>query len=427
MEVCIKCVKCGDCSILREHEQLIVDCGSDNQSPPLSRRKFAYSAIHSDLGRTATSDILVSHFDADHFCGFLELEDPPLFAPIIRTAYLPWSIVDGKPIYVGALTRLLAVAPPDTYGLRLSKLTLELFARLDKVCKRVRFLHSGDTFRLDSESFRVLWPQIDRVPMVPPAPVMPVTSDSDADYELEYSARSLVPYGEVERDLEQQLSRILTRDECSNRAPMLGEDINRFSGALEEYLYLAHGGEDAEESRSALSRTLELALALDRAREALWSVLDRSSDAAKALASFALAQYHALVNCMNALSIVFDLPGRVLFPGDAPPEVIAYIAAHPTLSFQGPYRAVKLPHHGTEAYFCPQLPQAEQYIISNGGYQRRPVGRRFLDSLPHGEVYCTNAHRPPAGDDPYCTYLREESRCADCCRPVSTDQKTLHI
>ena len=203
-----------------------------------------------------------------------------------------------------------------------------------------------------------------------------------------------------------------------------------FSDALGAYLQLLHGREPVQGGRARLEEILALATTLERGRERLWSGLDRNSDAAKALASFALKQYHALVNCMNALSIVFDQPGRVLFTGDAPPQVMAHIAAHPTNSFQGPYRLVKVPHHGTDRYYTPVLPQAEAYVVSNGGYQRRPVGRQFLDECllrrPGCKIYCTNAHRPPAGAS-FCTYRDAEGGCAGFCHPISGKEQVLTI
>ena len=141
---------------------------------------------------------------------------------------------------------------------------------------------------------------------------------------------------------------------------------------------------------------------------------------------FAKAQYHRLVDGLNAMSVVCDLEDRVLFLGDAPPHVVDHIHGSGA-GFRRFYQVVKLQHHGTGAYFTPKTPAGDHYILSNGGYERRKVGVNPIKSLtrqPSCLLHCTDAHDDPAR---FCRYARDCGGCSPNCRPVTGDELVLPL
>ena len=252
----------------------------------------------------------------------------------------------------------------------------------------------------------MLWPQVE--PALKTLPICGKKGFLEADASME----------EVFSALGREISGELLED-----GPLL-------TGALERYLLLLHDGPLAEGARREALETLKAARAqADGLRRALWG--DEAEGLRppypaylKALADFSRQQYHVLVNGVNACGIIFQWKDKVLFPGDAPPAVISFLSDQGR--FRDRYQIVKLPHHGTGRYFSPALPQAEQYIISNGGYRRRAVGKETLEGLASTgcAFLCTDAHTAPAE---FCRYYQAEGRCHPACIPITGQQQVTPL
>lgn len=409
----IKRMRYGDCAVLEgRRARLIVDCGSDNQAADgsLTTRDFAYAAIAAQVNDLMPTHILVSHLHTDHYRGFLNLgkDVPPLFcaAPPVDTAFLPWIILGGRAVLAAPFARLYLAAPPRTLAHELARGLLELLLILEQEAEHRQMLQAGDVVPLEGGKLEVLWPQVE--PALKTLPICGKKGFLEADASME----------EVFSALGREISGELLED-----GPLL-------TGALERYLLLLHDGPLAEGARREALETLKAArVQADGLRRALWG--DEAEGLRppypahlQALADFSRQQYHVLVNGVNACGIIFQRKDKVLFPGDAPPAVISFLSDQGR--FRDRYQIVKLPHHGTGRYFSPALPQAEQYIISNGGYRRRTVGKETLEGLASTgcAFLCTDAHTAPAE---FCRYYQAEGHCHPACVPITGQQQVIPL
>lgn len=411
----IKRMRFGNCTVLEgRRSRLIVDCGGRNQAADgsLSARAFAYAAIAPQVGDLLPTHILISHLHTDHYRGFLELgrDTPPLFRgnPPVAAAYLPWVILGGRAVLAAPFARLYLTAPPRTLAHQLALGLLELLPVLEREAGSRQMLQAGDTISLDGQRLEVLWPQVE--PALNALPVCGGEARADQAEVRMARAFSALPQGE---------------------GP-LEEGQRALSEALERYLLLLNGGALAEAGRLAALEALARArAAADRLRKEVWGDQEQSlhppyPHALQPLARFARQQYRLLADTLNACGLVLQWKDKVLLPGDVPPAVLEYLAAEGRLHPR--YQVVQLPHHGTESHLSPALPQAERYIISNGGYRRRPVGRQVLEELaaacPGCAFLCTDAHTAPAE---FCQYARAEGRCHPACKPITGEQAILPL
>ena len=399
----IKRVRCGDCAVLEgRRARLIVDCGSDNQAADgsLTAQDFAYAAIAAQINDRMPTHILISHLHTDHYRGFLNLgkDAPPMFytAPPVETAYLPWTILGGRAVLAAAYARLYLTAPHRTLAHELARGLLDLLPILEREAAHRQMLQAGDRIPLEGQKLEVLWPQAE--PALKGLPVCGRRSFEAAD-----------------KDMRDAFSALANQ---SGNGRLL-EDGPRLTGALERYLLLLHDGLLGEAGRRDADR-----LRLDVWGDERDGLRPPYPEDLQPLAHFARQQYHVLVKGVNACGIVFQWKDRILFPGDAPPAVISFLKDQGR--FHAGYQVVKLPHHGTGRYFSPALPKAERYIISNGGYSRRAVGRQVLEGLaPTGCAFlCTDAHQDP---QKYCNYYQEEGHCHPACIPITDRQQVIPL
>ena len=374
----VKRMRYGDCAVLEgRRARLIVDCGSDNQAADgsLTTRDFAYAAIAAQVNDLMPTHILISHLHTDHYRGFLNLgkDAPPLFrtAPPVDTAYLPWIILGGQAVLAAPFARLYLAAPPRTLAHELARGLLELLPILEQEADHRQMLQAGDVIPLEGGKLEVLWPRVE--------PALKTLSVCGKKGFLEADASIAKAFSVLDSGL--------------------NPTFEQMSGALERYLLLLHDGPLAEGARLEALETLKAIQAqADGLRRTLWGdeaegLRPPCPAPLQALADFARQQYHVLVNGVNACGIIFQWKDKVLFPGDAPPAVISFLRDEGR--FKDCYQIVKLPHHGTGRYFSPALPQAEQYIISNGGYRRRAVGKEVLDGFsPTGCRFCAPTPTP---------------------------------
>ena len=135
MEIYVKNVKFGDCSSIYDDDTaLLIDCGSCNVGgvPKMKRGQFAYSQIANEINNNKLRNLMISHFDIDHFNGILQIPDTYRF----DNTYLPYSIIDGHTIYSKTIGILLAIAPNGSWGFQLSRQIVDLFIKLSKVIVR---------------------------------------------------------------------------------------------------------------------------------------------------------------------------------------------------------------------------------------------------------------------------------------------------
>ena len=419
MKLTVKRMRFGDCCVLEGRRRLIVDCGSDSQDLDAGRsaQAFAYAAIQREINDLLPTDVLISHLHSDHFCGFLSLPDggTPLSPGWpVETAYLPWTVCHGTPLFSGALARLLVTAPPRSFALRLSARSVALLKRLEHSVRQIQMVQAGDRISLGGRSaLDVLWPRVEL------AAGLPLRNG------LSFLARDRQLAGEY-RLLAEREAEGARREERIALLDLLDAG-DRTGEALAQYLILLHGEALFQASRrEALHRLQDSLEPLEAARWAFWGNGADLTPLQLAVAAFSTAQYHALIDGLNATSVVCQLGERALFSGDAPPKVFRLLrnegALHPA------YRVVKLPHHGTGRYFTPALPAAEHYIVSNGGYASRKVGTRVLEALavacPGCVFHCTDAHVRAARD---CQYVGDHGGCHPACIPILTRELVLNL
>lgn len=372
MNIIVKPVKCGDCSVLcGESEKFLIDCGSNNKDGKLSSLKFPFSMIANEIKNNEIDSIIISHFHKDHFSGVLEIPDDYS----IKATYLPYSIIDEKIIYTKEIVYLLSFASSRSWGFILSKNIVNLFNKLDKISRSIRFVKKDYKIPLDNGLINVHWPDVEK---------------------------SEILNNNLEDDrLENELIELLERNNLE-----LFEESESFINKFEDYIFRLHEGNNISREMNFTS-VYKAYLNLDIQRKKLRAKL--SEEELDYIKAFSHKLYHSLIKKMNAFSIVCDNKERFIFLGDAPANIIEHI--RPFLKDN--YEFVKIQHHGTDGYYTNDTPYGKYNVISNGGYVNRKVSDNFLRS---GKIICTNAH-----DDPqkYCKYNINNRKCSSNCIKVN--------
>lgn len=393
MRICIKPVKFGDCCIIYYNDQgLLVDCGSDNSSGKLNSDKFAYSKIEDEISNHQITDILITHYHKDHINGILNIPD----CYQVEHSYLPYSIVDKQVPFAKGIARLLAVAPDQSWGLRLSKTILLFFEKIERISNQIVFLKRGKSIKFDDNSFRVLWPEV---------------MDSIAFNHF----RRDVPEDKICRQitlLDEEYSENSLHNsfiEITDNSDLIGsaqEFASLFSNAIRKW------DPEADMSREdfLMSGVIEMANVLEKGRkEFRASISERQLET---VAKFSSLQYHELIKTMNAISTIIDYESKFLLLGDATPSVLVHIRGE----FEPQYDYIKVQHHGTDRFFVKDMPSASIKLISNGGYMNRKVSEKYIGE---NKIVCTDAHNNPKC---FCGYY--EANC--CCSPKCTRLSGSH-
>jgi hypothetical protein len=156
----------GACSVVREHgsedgsnnRTAIIDCGSSSPGARSAARLLAQHLLPTDWH--SLSELVVTHFDADHWEGLLRIvhSAPPDFSGVLAKlpVYFP-----AVPFYVddrlpGSLMALITAAGP--FGVQ----AMDLRAAWRSLTRlEFRPLAKGDCFRLAGRLHRVVWPPRD--------------------------------------------------------------------------------------------------------------------------------------------------------------------------------------------------------------------------------------------------------------------------
>jgi len=125
---------------------------------------------------------------------------------------------------------------------------------------------------------------------------------------------------------------------------------------------------------------------------------------------------------MNACSVIFShevlSKKKLIFFGDATKKIIKYLVKENKIyNF---YKVVKIQHHGTKRYFTDATPNAEYYLISNGGYDGRNVCELFIrdgsGKSKAGKIYCSCCQM---NGSKYCSYPQPCPNNCSCNYPKS--------
>lgn len=408
MDIVIKPVKCGDCNIVRgKSEQLLIDCGSDNSHNGLCSSEFAFNAIHKEIFHKELTDIMITHFHKDHFNGVLEIPNTYRF----KTAYLPYSIINGEILFSKGIGRLLAIASPRSWGFRLSRNILNLFEKLEVISNNICFVKSGDKILFDGDEIRILWPEVIATKFrYGDLPVKLTTDISQMDFRKNYffweSERPTKTLENIENELSEKFTEIIGQSDY----PELISAAENFVKIFDIYLHYLHESSN-EKTSTNFGAVKEALLMLNKQREIFRNKLD--IDQLDIINNFSRQQYHSLVTSMNSISIVCDCKKRFAFLGDAPTSVIHHINS----SLKDEYKFVKVQHHGTDFYFTQKTPIGQYNSISNGGYERRKVCENFIGNR---KVICTSAHKEPQR---FCNYYKKNGLCKPNCIKVNLSYK----
>ncbi|MCL2828172.1 MAG: MBL fold metallo-hydrolase [Oscillospiraceae bacterium] len=415
MEIISKAVKCGDCNILRgTSDCLLIDCGSDNRGNFANSAAFSFSKIRREVSDKSITDIMVSHFHKDHFIGILKIPD----TYSINTAYLPYSIIDGKVLYSEGIGRLLAVASPRSWGFQLSKNIIGLFKKLNAISKEVRFVKKGDFIPFDKNRIRILWPDVTPASIYMELPIRRLDKSdvpdsirgnelSSIEKNIRSETDSSLSYFDAEKKLSSDFDRLI-----GERDRDLLATTQEFIGCFSSFLIGLHNEEKTE-----INTTIAAYERLMQQRKLFRDKIDESMKGD--INHLSLQQYHSLVTCMNAISIICDCGNRFLFLGDAPAKIIEHIVP----SCKKRYTFVKVQHHGTSPYFTKKTPKGAYNLISNGGHTWRKICE---NNVGLNTVICTDAHINPHD---YCKYVRtaRTGSCSSKCIKVVNGQHITSV
>lgn len=430
MQLKIHPVKFGDCFMLTSDngESLLLDCGSDNRGPGKTPcRKFAFNAIASKVSSDMLKDALITHFDKDHFCGILEIPNGK-----INRVFLPLTILEQEELIALSMSRLLTIASPYSYGVKLSKLAVELFNKLPRLAQDIIFVKQGDQHNIFGAEIHIHWPKVDfQVKDQQMKAILDLGGEEGKDrlteevtdltitHDVQEGRNTIfpqfVPIGEnlalLNNEYNELCSAIANTPNLdvpnlqSRQATLESALSNCISGLQENTEGQTHNYEnlerlldDSKEIRSALQRRIPA-----------------NTPLRKRINTYARAEYHTLIQSMNAISVVCSFDGSILFLGDVPANIIDHLVDSQEL--RDDYEIVKIQHHATSAYYTDKTPSARFGIISNGGYKRRKVAERFLTSRKYDNIVCTVDAFALCGD--YCEYYSQTGAKHPSCNSVS--------
>lgn len=435
MNIEAKQVKCGDCIVIRDKEEkLIVDCGSNNSGLDghgfyLKSSKFAYNQLRNELFDDCKKSLLITHFHKDHFNGLIEIDQDHVFDNI----YISPCLTREVGIAVEAIGQIVLLAANNSWGFPIARQIIDLINRLPllaKDAKNINIKKAGDTFTFAGREFQVLWPEI--ITSVKMSDIKPpyfidrgltrtaekielVTGyDDENEPEVINTVEKEAILSDMER-IKESLANIYRRYNIN-----VQEQLVIFQNSIFNCMDIIDTSKKGQDYYDSLRMYLkDINISFDYLREQHDKLIKNRLDQSEKdqIRESYRYYYHVLVDSMNACSIVFSHNHDCLFMGDAPKQVIKHLRENK--SMVGYYKVVKLQHHATIAYETVHTPEAECYIISNGGRERRKIGRGFIDPMPiTGEndrvkkIICTNG-RDKQGV--YCEYYEREKHCYEKC------------
>ena len=330
----------GACSVLRERSDVgdgldrtaVIDCGSRPRRGELAARLLAAHLTPQDW--RSLSQLVVTHFDADHWEGLLHvvnrIPSDSCTVPPDLCIYFP-----AVPFYVnprlpeGLMTFITAVGP---YGVQ----PLDLRAAWRRVTRvHMRPVAKGDSFPLADRLHEVVWP---------PARLTGRATQrlNTLVQRIEEEAAQLARLGYPQL---QNSLREAYENGPYNRHPARDDGP---SYDIPEFELPAFAANEYQETQSSLSgNSTDTVIPKERARSREFRNLVKRARAAQ-----------------NDLSLVFHDPARasLLVFGDAPAAVVERVC--PDLRADG-YQVALAPHHGSRQLWS-GAPNAETCISQYG-------------------------------------------------------------
>lgn len=372
-------VNFGEAILLEQDDnKLLVDCGAKYEQKGITAANSVKNLLL-DLHKEA----LVTHFHEDHYNGFTELAGQVIF----KRFYLPlfeykkstgliatYKILDDT-VKIWAYQKLLGK------GKKLDALH-RFFLSLPQLVRRrdqVICVKRGDIIKCGSKQFEIIWPKgcfMDKAKIHSP--------------EIEEILRRYIP---------ESIERYITI-------------VDNYTSALTK-LYVSYVNSEDDSFSSNLIYQLEQTY--ERLDENSISITLDEKDI-KRFSSIVSQK----IKCMNDCSVVMQCDEELLMLGDIGKNIFEkYIS--PDFRIKNKYKAVKVSHHGTKAYFSYKLPDAKAYLISNSGkYNTRwSIYEEYPCYFSKSRMICTNtnSHR--------CHFAT--SPCSACCIGVSSGNHLINL
>ena len=375
MKVTIYEVNFGEAVLYQEGDsKLLVDCGAKFGQ----KGNLAFNRVKSKID--SKTKLLISHFDEDHYNGIIQMPDTMKFSKI----YLPLYIYKDKEVQnteevfsdtIRTWTYLMAIGKKKKINALHS-----LFLKIPKLVKTIDDIccvGAGFSFSMERKKVDVLWPRPNTV----------IRKRMYAEEVLQILRNNCTNIQQFEEfvflaDVYTELFLKVYRFYSSIKEEDISQDISR------ETFY-----EEMERFRNAFERVSRLSLNIDLEESAKKRIDSISS---------------INIRNMNESSVVLESGNEIIAFGDVSARIIKYMKNNKIISYKE-YKAVKVQHHGTEAYWSDDLPNAKVYFISNSGVAKpnwsidKRYGLMYAD-----KVTCTN-------DNPKrCGYYNCTRKCSMC-------------
>lgn len=360
------------------NSKLLVDCGAKFGG----RGELAYRAIADDFifGR---DDILITHFDEDHYNGLIAMAKDHRK---VRRIYLPKYVVTDEGVgYTDNefMDRLRAIMYLYLLGKkdRLDGLQ-ELFISIIALAAPkfdIRSVAYGDVVSVGSSQFDILWPEI----------------DSSINFDL-LSDRIRDLFIEAMSDNNQIIE-------------MVDGIIDNYIGVFVDFYSAVNGldaitGEIQEQFEQLRTRFYVSYQQLEAAEEQIQGMIPKQI---LERTKFANA---SLLKRQNNCSVVFSCGKTILALGDVHKDVVRRLKKKGRIAKQ--YNYIKAPHHGTNRHMGVALPCAKDAVfISNSGKWREDdwtISYKYPKKYGN-RVYCTNTNGKR------CVWISKGNRCCTNC------------
>lgn len=403
-------VKFGDCFVIVSgKDKLIIDCGSSNKGNNLKKGEFAYNQLENliDL-RDENLNLMISHFDEDHYNGILEINSQSIFNKI----YIPNYLYENKEV-IEVIAYIILLAKNRTKASNGSKSLIKLFTEkleyLRKNQGEVILVEADENICLGKDKFIALWPE--------------KNYKTTLDYNSDFWKKNFT-----------LLLKIINKTSLSSETyPLINEYffsehlenekidklINNFSEQFYKLMlaFKENTKEQIEKFTRELQSTSEILINLNNEINLLYNMYKKNLDnhfeykqekkTYYTLQSNIKLGYNYLMKDMNSCSIIIHKPDDVLFLGDAPSYIIDNLKTNSFL--QAKYKVIKAQHHATKKHYSKSIPKSDLLLIPNGGYKSRKIHKNFINNTDF--VFCTNGWQNPD----YCEFFSEYGYCSSKC------------
>lgn len=352
--------------------KLLVDCGAKFDGAG----KLAFDSVKDKLDEE--TELMITHFDSDHFNGICEIDSEHKFKKIYLSNYTYFDDMVKDTLKVW--TYLLATNKKNRIT-SLHKFFMQL-KNLVSTIDDIKCVSIGDKIKLDTKTLEILWP--------PKNPVINYIAYSDR-------VKSIIEEQACERNPE-ALSAFF--EEADQYVDTLYSLLRFFS---KNHIDENQNEENSQYYNYQIFETLDYK----------FNELTRLSAKIKFIIEGTASSHidyitRTTIRNMNECSIIFQCNDEIAAFGDATPRIIKYLKINKILSHRK-YKLVKVPHHGTRGYWSEDLPTADYYCISNSGSKQKnwticeKYGMNYNDS-----VVCTNTYAAR------CEYYKTTRFCRLC-------------